>query len=269
MVNNVNGKFSIILPYYNGRKYIREAVESVLGQTYKNLELIIIDDGSSNITDSEFLSSFIESAKDARIRYYKRTNSGLSDTRNYGIRISNGEYLCFIDQDDLWDKDKLQLQADVFAANPAVNFICTDGRNIGEESLERRTGSKWGFKGGIIHNTFGKLLIGNFVICSSVAFRRSVIAEVGYSDRNYKVVPDYEYFLRFSEKMDFYFIPKSVVSYRIHEGNTSRQRLNAAREVVSLLSSKEPVNILDRVSLVVNITRQYITVLFRSVFDSW
>jgi glycosyltransferase involved in cell wall biosynthesis len=251
-MEQLKGRFSVILPYYNGSRYIRETVASVLGQTYKDLELLLIDDGSTIVKDSDFLLNLIESEKDERIKYYRKNNGGLSDARNFGVEKCTGEFIAFIDQDDLWDNDKLRLQAEVFASSPGTKFICTDAGIIGEQNGEMRIGEKWGFKDGIIPDTFGKLIKGNFVACSSIAFRRTAIHEVGYSSKAYAVVPDYEYFLRFSEKMDFYFISQSLLSYRLHEGNTTKQSLKGACEVISVLFDIKPRTIANRIYLTIN-----------------
>ncbi len=96
-----NDLISIIIPIYNVEKYLKECLDSILGQTYKNLEIILVDDGSpdncGNICD-EYLK------KDSRIKVIHKTNGGLSDARNHGINIATGEYICFVDSDDYIDK---------------------------------------------------------------------------------------------------------------------------------------------------------------------
>jgi glycosyltransferase involved in cell wall biosynthesis len=261
-MEQIRGRFSVILPYYNGRKYIKETIDSILAQNYENFELLIIDDGSPNKIDSSFLSSLVESMNDPRIKYYCKNNSGLSETRNFGIDKSNGEFIAFIDQDDLWDKEKLSLQAEVFVSDETVNFVCTDAANIGEKSEAMRIGLKWGVGTGLIPDTYGKLLRGNFVVCSSAAFRRSALAGVGYSNRMYAVVPDYEYFLRFAERMDFYFIERSLLLYRLHEGNTTKQQFKGACEVLSVLFDRKPRRVVDRVSITIHFLRYFVLILF-------
>jgi glycosyltransferase involved in cell wall biosynthesis len=253
--SQAKGRFSVILPYYNGRDYIQEAVDSILGQTYKNLELLLVDDGSPSKIDSDRLVALVDAAQDPRVKYHRKNNGGLADARNFGIEKSEGEFVAFIDQDDVWDKDKLRLQAEVFDADAGVQFICTDAKTIGEQNEEMRIGEKWGYKGGTIPNTVERLAMGDFVAFSSVAFRRRAIAGVGGSNRAYVVVPDYEYVYRFAEKMDFYFIAKSLVHYRLHAGNTSKQRLRRACEIISVLYDRKPRGLLNRVNLTVHFLR--------------
>ncbi len=250
----VKGKFSVILPYYNGAKYIRETVDSVLAQTYKDLELLLIDDGSPNKADAELLAGLAEAKNDARVKYFRKTNGGLSEARNFGLEHSDGEFIAFIDQDDLWAPEKLELQAEAFK-DGSVKFICTDAKEVGEKNREMRIGEKWGFKGGLVADSFGEMLKGSFVACSTVAFRRSAAALAGPSNRAFVVIPDFEYFFRFAEKMDFYFIPKSLVSYRLHEGNTTKQVVRRECETLSVLFNKKPRNISDRLNLAVHFFR--------------
>lgn len=256
----VKGKFSVILPYYNGRKYIRETVDSILAQTYNNFELLLIDDGSPSKPDTDFLAALAAEKNDPRIKYHCKDNGGLSEARNYGLAHSDGEYIAFVDQDDLWHKDKLSLQSEVFLKDDKVKFICTDAANIGEKTEEMRIGEKWSFKEGLVEDTFGRLIKGSFVACSTVAFRRSAVAEAGYSNRAFVVVPDYEYFFRFAEKMDFYFLARSLVSYRLHDENTTKQVVRGECEILSLLFSKKPRGFSDRLHLAIHFLRSVLII---------
>ena len=254
------GKFSVILPYYNGKKYIRETVDSILAQTYNNFELVLIDDGSPSKPDADFLAALAVEKNDPRIKYHRKSNGGLSEARNYGLANSDGEYIAFVDQDDLWHKDKLSLQSEVFIKDDKVKFICTDAANIGERTEEMRIGQKWSFTEGLVADTFGRLIKGSFVACSTVAFRRTAAVEAGSSNRAFVVVPDYEYFFRFAEKMDFYFLARSLVSYRLHEENTTKQVVRGECEMLSILFNKKPRNLFDRVNLAVHFLRSVLII---------
>ena len=96
---------SVIIPTYNAASYIRQTVESALNQTYRNIELIIMNDGSKDNSEEIILQLQKE---DSRIRYQYKPNSGVSDTRNKGIALANGEYLAFLDADDLWKPNNLE-----------------------------------------------------------------------------------------------------------------------------------------------------------------
>lgn len=113
MTSSPEPLISIILPVYNGEKYIQETVESVLNQTYKVIELIIVDDGSQDQT-----AKIIEDLTDSRINYYAQKNKGQSAAINHGITKVRGSILCFIDADDLWATEKLSKQLEVLNENP-------------------------------------------------------------------------------------------------------------------------------------------------------
>ncbi|MBD3561475.1 glycosyltransferase family 2 protein, partial [Planktothrix sp. FACHB-1355] len=108
---------SAIIPVYNGEKYLAEAIKNVKNQDYQPLEIIVIDDGSTDRTP-EVAAAFKDS-----IRYVSQPNSGPAAARNHGIRIANGDVIAFLDVDDLWSDDKLKLQANYLANNPSVGIV--------------------------------------------------------------------------------------------------------------------------------------------------
>lgn len=114
-------KISIIVPVYNVEKYLGKCIDSILNQTYKNFELILVDDGS---TDSSKTICEVYSKKDNRIKLFHKTNGGLSDARNYGINHSNGEYLLFIDSDDFIHNHYLEILYNTIEKNNADLVIC-------------------------------------------------------------------------------------------------------------------------------------------------
>jgi glycosyltransferase involved in cell wall biosynthesis len=114
---------SVIIPAYNAQKTIRETIESVLNQTFKDFEIIVIDDGSQDST-VEIVSAF----SDPRLRLFSYPNAGVSATRNRGLAQANSEFISFLDADDLWTPDKLEAQLRALEANPqaAVAYSWTD-----------------------------------------------------------------------------------------------------------------------------------------------
>jgi len=115
---------SVVMPAYNSEKYISEAIESVIGQTYANWELIVVDDGSTDGT-RRIVDRYIRDG--GRIRYIHQKNSGPSAARNRGIEASNGRYIALLDSDDIWYVDKLEKQMNFLAANPG--YVVYGGRN--------------------------------------------------------------------------------------------------------------------------------------------
>ena len=125
-------KVSIIIPLYNGNKYIYETILSVFEQTYSYYEIIIVDDGS--IDDSYAL---IEKwVKDGRVKYHYQKNRGVAEARNTGIRVSSGELIALLDQDDRWLPNKLSLQVEYLQKHPSVGLVHSDIRFINESGIE-------------------------------------------------------------------------------------------------------------------------------------
>lgn len=111
--------FSVVIPLYNKRDYIKETIESVLLQTYTDFEIIVVNDSS---TDDSL--AIVQSFNDSRIRIYTKPNGGVSDTRNYGLKKALGEYICFLDADDLWNNNYLKNLTLIICKYPNAGFIC-------------------------------------------------------------------------------------------------------------------------------------------------
>ena len=114
-----NPLVSVIIPVYNSEKYIRETIESVQKQSYSNLEIIVIDDGSKDNS-----SKIINEIKDTRISYQYQPNKGVSAARNHGIKVSTGDFLAFLDSDDLWKTNKLELEMKLLLKSNAEACYC-------------------------------------------------------------------------------------------------------------------------------------------------
>ncbi len=113
----VNPLVSVILPVFNGERFLAEAIESVLQQGYRPIEIILVDDGSTDSTP-RIAGSFAD-----HVRYYYQPNAGPAAARNLGIRMASGEFIAFIDADDLWPEDKLAMQMRCFEAFPTVEIV--------------------------------------------------------------------------------------------------------------------------------------------------
>jgi glycosyltransferase involved in cell wall biosynthesis len=238
------GLISVILPYYNGQTYIREALDSVRAQTYRDFELLLIDDGSPDPKQSEYVKGVIASYADDRFKYFHKPNGGLSNARNFGYAQAQGSHIAFLDQDDLWKPEKLEAQMDVFRKNPGVEFIFTNGVSFGEAALPFRR--RKSIRDGIITDSYSQMLRGNVVSALTVMFTRSLVDKTGLSNPRYSVCPDYEYFLRMSEKTDFYFLDKPLALYRLHGENTSKQAIRGGAEVLCILSERRKVTAKQR-----------------------
>ena len=261
-MNEVINLVSIVLPYYNGKQFIKEAIDSIMSQTYTHFELLLVDDGSPDKNQSDYVKNLMDSYGDKRLKYYYKENGGLSDARNFCIDNAKGEFIAFIDQDDLWVPDKLEKQVDVFIQKSDVNFICTDGEIFGEinRSIDRQKELK--LINGFVQQSYLRMIKGNFAIASSVIFRKKLISEIGYSNRAFIIAPDYEYFIRFSRKYDFYFIPEPLIKYRMHEQNTIKNIIRMHCEIIIILSQQDLSSIMRKYFALRRFSRSFMRCLW-------
>jgi glycosyltransferase involved in cell wall biosynthesis len=126
---------SVIIPVYNGERYLAEAVQSVLAQTYAPVEIIVVDDGSTDGT-ADVAKHF------APVQYVRQANSGVSAARNRGLELARGEFLAFLDADDLWVADKLARQTEAFTTDPQLDMVFGHVRQFYSPELDQRARSK-------------------------------------------------------------------------------------------------------------------------------
>jgi len=204
---------SVITPVYNGDKTIRAAIQSVLNQTFSDFELIVINDGS---TDSTL--EVATSIKDQRLRVFSCPRAGVAVSRNMGIAKASGEYVTFLDADDMWTSDKLEAQLKALQDNPgaAVAYSWTD--YIDEAGKFLRHGVHVSAAGYV----FPKLLLNNFIENgSNVLIRKDVLREVGLFDESLPAAQDWDLLLRLAYKYNFVAVPVSQILYRVSSRSIS------------------------------------------------
>jgi glycosyltransferase involved in cell wall biosynthesis len=212
-------KISVILPVYNGQDYLAEAIESVLSQSFRDFELIIINDGSTD-SSPEIIGKF----DDPRIRFFQQSNQGLAATLNRAISLARGEYIARQDQDDVCLPSRFEKQINFLEANPDVGMVGTSAEIwVGNERTSRL----------LKHPTDDasikfSLLFDNHFIHSSVMIRRSVFEKVdGYAvDFSRQPPEDYELWSRIMKKYKLANLPDVLMAYREVEGSMSRTGLN-------------------------------------------
>jgi len=208
-MNNIRSTpvISVVIPVYNGAKTIKETIESVLQQSYENFEIIVINDGSQDET-----LAVINSIKDQRIKVFSYSNAGLSASRNRGFAQARGEFIAFLDADDLWTKDKLEAQLEALQQNPqaAVAYSWTD--HIDENGKFLRPASYNSCNG----NVYQRLLIGNFLVSgSNTLIRTQALTKVGGFDESLNSAEDWDMWLRLASLYEFVVVPRPQVLYRI------------------------------------------------------
>jgi glycosyltransferase involved in cell wall biosynthesis len=198
---------SVVIPVYNGEKTIRETITSVLNQTFLDFELLIINDGSTDST-LDIISSF----KDLRIQFFSYPNAGLAATRNRGIALASGEYISFIDADDLWTPDKLEFQLKALQENPQASVAYSWTNHIDESGQFFREGPHLTFNGDV----FARLLLVDFVgNGSNPLIHTKVFAEVGGFDESLPEVEDWDMWLKLAARYNFVAVPIPQILYRM------------------------------------------------------
>lgn len=205
---------SVVIATYNMANYLPLAVRSALAQTYGNIEVLIIDDGSTDGT-AEAVAPFLA---DPRVRYRKQGNGGQALAKNRGIRDSSGEYVAFLDADDLWTPDKLEAQMPLFAASPAVGVVYSAFAYIDEK------GDRLPVVPGKLHRgrVSAPLLIFNFVGFGTAVVKRECFERFGVFNENLRMGIDYDLWLRFSTQYEFDYVDRQLLYYREWPGQMSR-----------------------------------------------
>lgn len=209
-----NTLVSVIIPAYKAGQYIRETIQGVLEQTHTNLELIIVDDGSPD-NQAEVIAPI--AASDPRIQYIKQKNGGVSSARNHGYRLSKGAFLAFLDADDIWLPDNLELKLAKFAGDSDLGLVHSDMAIMdGRSQLTGAT--KSGKEGYILED----LLSWNGTCVptpSSILVKREVVEKVGGFDLELSNAADQEFFFRVANAYKIGRVPKVTWWYRVHDNN--------------------------------------------------
>jgi len=216
-------KVSIIIPTYNRERYIGDAIDCVLSQTYNNIELIIVDDGSTDKTKS-IVFSYKKKHKD--IKYIFQKNQGVAAARNNGMKRAKGELIAFLDSDDLWLTDKLQIQVEFLKSHKKIDFLFTD---MLESQDDRITSLSW-LKQMPYYNRLKAqkdkvidivefLYHKNCVPTSSVIIRKKILKTTGYFNETLRISEDREFWIRACSKVPSACITDSLVEKRDHSEN--------------------------------------------------
>ncbi len=197
-------RVSVIIPTCNRAHLLQEAVESVLNQTLRDFELIVVDDGSTDCTPHLLIKW-----KD-QIRWVRQENAGVSRARNVGVRSSRGRYVSFLDSDDLWLRNKLEIQVAFLDANPQYAVCYTDemwirkGRRVNPGKIHKK------YSGWIFEQCLPLCIISP----SSAMMRREVLEAVGDFDESLPVCEDYDLWLRVASRYPIFFLDKKLIIKR-------------------------------------------------------
>jgi len=203
---------SVIIPTYNSARYLGEAVDSVLEQSYKDIEVLVIDDGSTDETES------VMSKYGPPVRYIRQKNGGVSVARNRGIEESVGRYIAFLDADDTWLSNKLERQISALKANDGYRFCYSDFIPVTQD-LKPLVVERLDPQGKALDDL---LLRGNVVgsICT-VLCERSLFDSVGGFDSSLSQCADWDMWVRLAGMTNFLYLKDRLVTYRKHDTNMS------------------------------------------------
>ena len=232
----MNPKISVVMSVYNGEKYLREAIDSILNQTFKNYEFLIINDGSTDLSRKIILSY-----NDSRIRLVdNKKNIGLTLSLNKGLQLAEGEYFARVDVDDIATPRRLEKQMDFLNSNPEIGLVGSFGIKIDKvgQTIQK-----------IILPVFDKkirkeLIKANVFIHGSVMARKEVFEKVGYYNEAFKYVQDYELWGRIAQEYKLHNLPEALLIRR-----ETKDSLSSNPEIMQervLLSIKAQLSVMKR-----------------------
>jgi len=220
---------SVIVPVYNRAHLVTETVASILEQTYRNIEIILINDGSTD--DSLNVIQALQQEYPDVIRIVDQENQGQTIARNRGIKQARGQYIAFLDSDDLWVPDKLEQQIPLFDEGVGlvyggVEFINECGETTGFDLCDSSVQGK----------IYPQLLVKNRMTGGSVVVLRAALERVGVFDPEFKAAENWDLWLRICKEYQARLVNKAVVKYRLHQNNMSKDTLlmqDAKRQIMA------------------------------------
>jgi len=198
---------SCIVPVYNCELYLREAIDSILAQTYRPLEIVVVDDGSTDGT-ADVVASY-----GARLLYLRQGNAGPAAARNRGLKLAEGEFVAFLDADDVWHPDKLMRQMACFTTHPKLELCLTYVENVWIRELKAE-------RERLQNHKFARPLPGYLI--QTLLARRTLFDTLGFFDPALQPSEDTDWFLRaFEKQVVTQVVPDVLVSRRLHGRNIS------------------------------------------------
>lgn len=234
----MNPKVSIILPTFNRADFLSRALDSVRSQSFREWECIVVDDGSTDET-AELLAS--ASREDVRLRPIRLSHGGLPGrTRNAGLNASRGEFVAFLDDDDLWLPHKLETQVSLFEAQPEIAMTFSRVERFGDATgpWPRRLPERLSLR---------HLLASNPVACSTVVVRQSVLERTGPFDESLRVAEDFELWIRIALVAMLAGQPQSLARYCVDARRLREQagtRIDALERILAAAGKKVPSSFL-------------------------
>jgi glycosyltransferase involved in cell wall biosynthesis len=221
---SIDRKVSVIIPNYNYARYVSQAIESVLNQTYSNIEVIVVNNGSTD--DSlQVLKEFGD-----RICLVNQENLGQSGARKSGLSRANGDFVAFLDADDTWEPQKIEKQLLLF--NPMTQLVYCGIRHFNESHVDDISIHLPQFRGSCASSFIDQPGVSIVLSGESTAiFTRELLEKVGGFDPDLNSAAGWDFFRRCSKFTEFDFVPDALTNYRIHGANMSNNGLNTIPDI--------------------------------------
>lgn len=214
-------KVSVVIPTHNRDYILRRAVDSVLNQTYSNLEIIIISDGSTDNTEEVLKELEEEDSRIKSISYHP--SKGANYARNKGIELSSGSHIAFLDDDDEWHEDKLEMQIDIFKSNNKIGLVYT-GKKVIYVNEKKEYSSISKLQGDLSKEILKKNVIGT---TSSVMVRKKELKKAGFFDEKMPAMQDYELWIRICQITQVGVVPMEKVNYY---NDTNKKQISSSTD---------------------------------------
>lgn len=216
---------SVIIPVFNYDRYLAEAIESVLGQTYQHLDVIVVDDGSTD-QSSEVAKSFAG----REVRYCHQANAGIGPARNKGVELAQGEFLAFLDADDRWPLEKIERQLRAFKSDPALEMVFG-------QAVQLRNGSEW--EAGVSDGTLPAAGLIPGMVAGTMLIKRDAFDRVGKFPGDLKVGEFIDWYSRAVElKVRQLVLPDLFLWRRIHDSNQGIRERQSISDYARVLKAK-------------------------------
>ena len=226
---------TVVMPAYNAERYVLDALTSVTHQTWENLEIIVIDDGSK---DSTFEVVRSHAKSDPRVRIIRQKNAGVSAARNAGLESAQGQYVAFLDADDVWKPEKLAAQMQVFLSKDDIGLVHTGVMDIDSAGNPSPPTESWE---GVEGDAFRRLIRSNPICCSSVMVRKELVRPPFPAFAINRLAEDWLLWTTLAMRCRFGYVNRPLVCYRTHSTGTSRDR--AAMQEAELLCRRDFLNL--------------------------
>ena len=214
-------KISILMTVFNHQKYVRSSINSILKQSFKNYEFVIIDNGSTDLS-----KNIIKKIKDKRIRFYfLKKNIGRTNCLNFGLSKCKCKYVAILDSDDISRKDRLKIQFNYLEKNKNIKLVASNYNVIDEKNKILRQSN---IKNGLLHNP-KKILFENIIAHSTVMYRKELINKIGPYPKKFTYAQDYAFYLKIIKKNKIDLLTKNLVNLRSNHSDSETFRLNKSK----------------------------------------